>query len=442
MKHPVVSLVINKMSKKKHTKVNSSNKATNIKPVTDEVEASAKDVQTEEAIHSEASENTADATPTSNAKQTEESTPAPEATEAADEKSTDTAAAATPKNPKFPYIKIIRYLCLISFIVFTALFINESVIQPYRIKKSADRARELYNKPSEAPTATASPASPAPTAAVAALPTPAVTATPTPDPNRDDQNRLLQFKDLLDANEDVKGWLTIPDTNIDYVVMQTGADDPDYYLDKDFNKEKSKAGTLYLDYRASVKEDSRNMVIYGHNMVSTTEKMFHYLLNYKKLSYYKKHPLINFDTIYSTGQWKIFAVFITPPDPDNKDFFEFRRFKFKDSSDFLNFAYQLRIRSVLNIDAVDINEDDQLLMLSTCSYEVGDNYRTVIVARKVRDGEDTSVDVENVSVNETPLYAGDYYKRYGGKAPELADTFEEALADGDINWYTPTEEDQ
>jgi sortase B len=102
----------------------------------------------------------------------------------------------------------------------------------------------------------------------------------------------------------------------------------------------------------------------------------------------------------------------------------------------LNFVYQIKIRSVLNIDSVDITDDDQLLMLSTCSYEA-DNYRTVIVARKVREGEDPGVDVDSVTKNKHPLYPESYYYRYGGEAPKLPATFEEAAADQKIDWYTP-----
>jgi sortase B len=164
--------------------------------------------------------------------------------------------------------------------------------------------------------------------------------------------------------------------------------------------------------------------------------MFHYLLEYKKVSYYKERPVITFDNIYSTGEWKIFAVFITNGSDDKEPFFNYTKSTFKNSTEFLNFIYQLRIRSVLNIDTVDINENDQLLTLSTCSYEI-DNYRTVIVARKVREGEDTTVDVDSVTKNPQPLYPQTYYNHYEGEAPELYETFEEALENGAINWYTP-----
>ena len=364
----------------------------------------------------------------SNDEQTENVIAPQETTENKPEANEQTESSVKKLKPGFH--KAVRIISIVAFFIFAALFINEVIIQPIRIKNSIDETRDLYEKLSPTPIVTKAP--------VKEEPTPVINATPTPDPNRDSEGRLLQFEDLLKECKDVKGWITIKDTNVDYVVAQGSVDKPDYYLDKDIDGDYSKAGTLYLDIRSSVEDNTQNLVIHGHNMVSTAEKMFHHLLKYKKVSYYQEHPVITFDTIYNTGEWKVFAVFITNGSDKKEELFDYRKSNFQDSSDFLNFVYQLRIRSVLNINDVDINEKDQLLTLSTCSYEL-DNYRTVIVARKVRAGEAATVDVNNVSVNEKALYPESYYKRFGGKAPELADTFEDALANGDIKWYNKAE---
>jgi len=343
--------------------------------------------------------------------------------------------------------KLLHILCIIGFIVFGALFINEAFIQPIRIKNSTDYTRDLYKRltPSPVPSINNTKPTPAPVKEQAEPTT--LPPTPTPDPNRDEYGRLLQFSELLAVNDDVKGWISIPDTTIDYVVVQSDPDNPEYYLDKDINHEYSKAGTLFLDVHSSVEDNSRSLVIYGHNMVSTPEKMFRDLNKYKVdkknkkevPDFYKEHPLIKFDTIYQTGEWKIFAVFITNGSDKKEPFFDYTRSYFADASDFLNYVYQIRIRSELNIDCVDITDTDQLLVLSTCSYEV-DNYRTVVVARRVREGEDSFVDVDSVTVNKNVLYPDSYYYRYGGKAPDWPETFEEALENGLINWYTPPDQ--
>jgi sortase B len=324
---------------------------------------------------------------------------------------------------KINIIKLVRILCMAGFIIFTFLFINEVLIQPYRMNKALDLTRDLYTKPTTAPV-TVVPITATPTQAPVVTTAPvAIQATPTPDLIHDARGRLLTFKELLESNEDTKGWITIPDTNIDYVVMQS-KEDPIYYLYKDFNKKAQKAGCLFLDSNSSVEDNTQNLVIHGHNMKST-DNMFHYLEHFKELDYFKKRTTFTFDSIYQTGQWKIFSIFITNGSSKKEAFFDYTKSTFQDTSEYLNFLYQLRNRSIYNIDTVDINENDQIVTLSTCSYELT-NYRLVIVARKLREGEDPTVDAESITVNKSALYPKTYYKNYGGKTPELPDTFEEA----------------
>ncbi|NLK99402.1 MAG: class B sortase [Clostridiales bacterium] len=227
-----------------------------------------------------------------------------------------------------------------------------------------------------------------------------------PNNERDEQGRLLQFKDLLEANNHVKGW--IKDSTMDYVVLQSSKSNPEYYLYKDFFGDYYKAGSLFLDHRSSVEAPTQNLVIHGHNMISTPEKMFHYLKHYKDIGYYKKHPLISFDTIYEEADYKVYSIIKTTPKANKDYFFEYRKSEFKDSSEFLNFVYQTRIRSLIIVDDVDINENDTLLTLSTCSYEVDNDYRTVVFARKIREGESSKVNMKTVRVNKNPLYCDDY----------------------------------
>jgi sortase B len=344
------------------------------------------------------------------------------------------------RKKQFKLYKLLRSVLLFGFVIFTSLFIYEVFITPYRINHSIENTEQLYKtKLADINQATATQVStndfniekPIVNSELVADSNEII---PVIDSNRDSQGRLLQFNDLIALNKEVKGWITIPQTNIDYVVMQSSYDDPEYYLTRDIEKQELKAGSLFLDYKCSVEEKSQNLTIHGHNMTST-DNMFHYLIKFKDLDYYKERPVFTFDTIYQTGQWKIFSVFITNGSSEKEEFFDYTKPDFNCSDDFMNYIYQLRIRSLFHIDTVDINENDQLLTLSTCSYEVK-NYRTVIVARRLREGEDPSVDVDSVTINKEPLYPYSYYYRYGGKAPELTKTFEEALENGEIKWYS------
>ena len=71
--------------------------------------------------------------------------------------------------------------------------------------------------------------------------------------------------DLRDeVNPDVVGWLTIPDTRIDYPFAL--GDDNSYYLGRDMYGNDAVAGTLFMDCRCSADLSDFNTIIYGHNM--------------------------------------------------------------------------------------------------------------------------------------------------------------------------------
>ena len=103
-----------------------------------------------------------------------------------------------------------------------------------------------------------------------------------------------KFADLYTANNDFIGWLTIPGTEVDYPVMHTPSDE-EFYLKRDFNKEKSSSGTLFLAAKCDALLPSDNVVIYGHNMKAGT--MFHDLLKYETEDFYKEHKTFRFDTL-------------------------------------------------------------------------------------------------------------------------------------------------
>ena len=78
-------------------------------------------------------------------------------------------------------------------------------------------------------------------------------------------------------NPDCIYWLKIPDTKIDYPVMYHPQEE-EYYLYRDFDKEYSPAGSLYLAENCDPVHGD-NLIIYGHHMRSGA--MFAQLEDYK-----------------------------------------------------------------------------------------------------------------------------------------------------------------
>ena len=240
---------------------------------------------------------------------------------------------------------------------------------------------------------------------------------------------LPDFEKLLATNPDTVGWVTVPNTVIDYVVVQPQEPkDPEYYLHRDFYGNYSKYGTIFMDYRSKL--DSKNMILHGHHMQDG--RMFANLNYFDDLEFYKKTPVFTFNTLYEKNKWKIISVFKTNTLEWQGEFFNYLRGSFTGDYDFLNFVYELRARSIIDCP-VSLNENDTIVTLSTCNYDMED-FRLVVVARKVRDGEDETVDVSKAKFNPEPLYPDAWYYTYGGSKPTIT-SFQDAFNNKKIDWY-------
>lgn len=221
------------------------------------------------------------------------------------------------------------------------------------------------------------------------------------------EDYLPKFASFYEVNEDIKGWIKIPNTNVNFPVVQTT--DNDYYHRLNFQKEYDYYGTPYIDYECDVQKPSTNIIIYGHN-IKADGQMFNDLTKYKNLDFYKENPVVNFDSVYREGKYKIIGAFITnaQPEQDNGNIFNYVSFVDADSEEEFNaFIDEVRKRSIFDT-TVDVEYGDELLTLSTCTYEFRPEARFAVVARRVRDGESEEVDVSGAKINEDAYYPQAY----------------------------------
>ncbi|MBE6856590.1 MAG: class B sortase [Ruminococcus sp.] len=221
---------------------------------------------------------------------------------------------------------------------------------------------------------------------------------------------------LLDINEEVVGVIRIPDTKVNYPVVQSG--DLEKYLDKNIMGEDAKAGSLFLDYRNRfdhvvdgklTEPNSDNLIIYGHNMGNGM--MFGSLKNYRNnVNYYEEHPIIELNSNYACYKYKIFAFFIIDADDKTETVFDcWNYLNFNTETDFYNYVNEVKKRTI-RLTNVDVKYGDKLLTLSTCNsiFGQGGGGRLIIMARLVRDGEDlyegTTGSVPNPNIKWPTLY--------------------------------------
>lgn len=246
----------------------------------------------------------------------------------------------------------------------------------------------------------------------------------------------INWDDLLRINKEIIGWIQLKDTQIDYPVLWHKGDDANdqYYLNHSYNGEYDSYGSIFLDYRCTEGVNSKNIVLHGHHM--NDGSMFGDLMNYGgiegNLEFYQDHPTFSFDTPQGDGVYKIISVYKTNTLSAHGEFFNYMVGNFENEKDFMNYVYNVRVRSLINCP-VDINEDDDIITLSTCSYEFT-NFRTVVVARRVRVNESTKVDVSKASLNGNAVWPEVYYSSYGGTRPKVTD-FGTAYEKKQIDWY-------
>ena len=220
---------------------------------------------------------------------------------------------------------------------------------------------------------------------------------------------LTQFMTLYRNNDDVRGWVRIEGTRINYpVVVEPSLG---YYKQHDFHKNSSSYGVPYLQTGTQVEQANikRTLTIYGSNVGN--RQMFSQLEEYTELSFLREHPMIEMNTIYQEGQYKIFAVLLV--DDTDKDEYNYARTVFEDEEEFAYHVAQLRVRSLFDTP-VDIVEGDSLLLL-TAPIDYGyDGARVVVAARRVRTGEDKENDLSKARVNRAPKMPKGWVEANGG----------------------------
>lgn len=121
----------------------------------------------------------------------------------------------------------------------------------------------------------------------------------------DPMRRRIDFASLKAINSDVYSWIYIPNTQIDYYIMQEPTSDSHKYLWSDIYGNYSSTGSL-LTYTASDNIEDAHRIIYGHHLMGYPA-MFTELVNYKSESYTHSHPYVYMYYADRVERWKVWA---------------------------------------------------------------------------------------------------------------------------------------
>ncbi len=177
-------------------------------------------------------------------------------------------------------------------------------------------------------------------------------------PNLETNQLSIDFQLLKTQNPDFIGWIGTDGDEINYPLVK--GEDNEFYLTHLFTREKNKLGSIFIDYRNQADFLDRNTIIYGHNMKDGS--MFSSLINYKNDGYYQAHPTLPIFTPNGNYQIEFFAGIVVDGS------YESVRFDFNDDKDFIDYVQSLQDLSTFK-SQIELNADDRIVTLVTCSYE-------------------------------------------------------------------------
>ena len=181
------------------------------------------------------------------------------------------------------------------------------------------------------------------------------------------------LKDLKKLNPDVKAWIQVPKTNIDYPVVQ-GQDDMEY-INKNVYGEFELSGAIFLSCLNKDDFSDPYNLVYGHNMKNGG--MFADVADFTNKEYFETHQKGKLYLTDATRKIRFFACMkVTAADakiyhPDG-----YRKENLKDLLDYIQ-ANAVQYRDV------NVADENSLIALSTCS-EAETNGRVVLIGKLER----------------------------------------------------------
>lgn len=182
------------------------------------------------------------------------------------------------------------------------------------------------------------------------------------------------LKDLKKLNPDVKAWIQVPKTNIDYPVVQ-GQDNMEY-INKNVYGEFELSGAIFLSCLNKDDFSDPYNLVYGHNMKNGG--MFADVADFTNKEYFETHQKGKLYLTDATRKIRFFACMkVTAADakiyhPDG-----YRKENLKDLLDYIQ-ANAVQYRDV------NVADENSLIALSTCS-EAETNGRVVLIGKLERE---------------------------------------------------------
>lgn len=172
---------------------------------------------------------------------------------------------------------------------------------------------------------------------------------------------------LRAINSDLVGWIAIPDTVVNYPVVQTT--DNSRYLTEAFDSSSGIYGAVFMDCDSKADLSDFHTVIYGHHL--RNGQMFACLANYTDQSYFDEHPTVIYATPQATHRLTVIGAYAEQANDD------MRTTTFSSAQSRTAYVQEQLGKCSAKAD-VQPSQVTHLYSLITCSYNTNDE-RTVVL---------------------------------------------------------------
>lgn len=170
--------------------------------------------------------------------------------------------------------------------------------------------------------------------------------------------KTLDWDALHSRNPDIYAWIYVPDTGVDYPVVQHPTDNS-YYLNHNLDGSKGYPGCIYTEDFNRRDFSDIHTVLYGHNLKDKT--MFSTLHNFEDPQLLQTDHYIYLYTEEAVFAYRIFAAY------------EFSAIHLLDNYDYTNaYVYEDLLKQIRQAAGnirqdVEVTAKDRIITLSTCT---------------------------------------------------------------------------
>ena len=188
--------------------------------------------------------------------------------------------------------------------------------------------------------------------------------------------KIVDFDELKEENEDIYAWIVVPETKVNYPILQSETDN--YYLEHNLDHSKGLPGTIYTNKCDAKDFSGFNSILYGHNM--RNGGMFGSLHQFDKEEFFEENSIFY---IYTEENRFTYEIFVTRKISDAY-LPAYYSFDVQTSQQaFIDMLLGEITDNMTHIrEGVEVTTDDKLVTLSTCISGASSN-RFIVVGKLI-----------------------------------------------------------